>query len=764
MQFVESLSEMTYPVVPHLPDKLERLRELAFNLWWTWDREAGDLFRQLAPSLWETTGQNPVLMLGTISQKRLQEVANDKGFLAHMEGVCRRFNEYMRDNQMWYQRAHGAEREMRIAYFSTEFGLTGCLPLYSGGLGVLAGDHLKSAGDLGLPLVGVGLLYQQGYFCQYIKRNGQQGELYPSNDFCNMSIQLQRREDGEPVKIHLAYAGCRVAAQVWRAQIGRVCLFLLDSNLPANCVEDRHTTARLYGGDLDMRLRQEIMLGIGGIRALDSMGILPTVCHMNEGHTAFAALERVRTLMSRYSLSFAEARELVSASGIFTTHTSVPAGIDLFPPRLVEKYFHDYYPLLGLSRDDFLALGRKNPHDESEPFCTAILALRLASQANGVSKLHGGVSRRLWHSIWRGLPEDELPISSVTNGIHLRSWVSGDAIAPLFDRYLGKRWRETPSNSSVWQRVDDIPDEELWQAHEQCRERLVVLARQRLRAQLNRRGASPSKIEMANEVLNPEALTIGFARRFAEYKRPTLILRDPERLQSILTNRDRPAQVIFAGKAHPDDELGKKLIQQIVKFARQEELRRHVVFIEDYDIALAHSLVQGVDVWLNNPRRHQEACGTSGMKAAANGVLNLSVLDGWWPEAYQPDIGWAIDNGEEHEDPKYQDEVESQTIYDLLEKEIIPLFYDRGDDVLPREWIARMKAAMRAICPVFTADRMVREYCERFYIPAAQRYQHLAADGMARGRTLRQRKAKCKSLGRKVGFQRRGQAARRGQG
>lgn len=714
-------------VVPSLPPKLGRLRELAYNLWWTWDGETTELFRRLDPDLWQTTGENPALMLGTVSQRRLEEAANDIGFLAHMERICRRFDEYIGDKQTWYERAHTAAGEMCIAYLSPEFGLTGCLPIYSGGLGILAGDHLKSASDLGLPLVGVGLLYQQGYFRQYIKRNGRQGELYPSNDFYNMPIQLQRREDGTPMTIQLAYTSRQVTAQVWRAQVGRVPLFLLDTNLPTNSREGRRITKRLYGGDLDMRLRQEIMLGIGGIRALDSMGILPTLCHMNEGHTAFVNLERIRILISRYGLSFAEARELVSASSIFTTHTSVPAGIDEFPPKVIDKYFCDYYPLLGLSRDEFLALGRQNPKDKNEPFCMAILALRLADQANGVSRIHGEVSRRLWQHIWPGLPEDEVPIASVTNGIHLRSWVSSDTIAPLLDRYLGERWHEEPLNPDVWQRIDDIPDEELWQAHEQCRQRLVAVARQRLRAQLERQGVPTSEIGMANEVLNPEALTIGFARRFAEYKRPTLILRDSERLRSILTNRDRPVQLIFAGKAHPDDKLGKELIKKVIRFARQEELRRQIVFIEDYDMTLARYLAQGVDVWLNTPRCYQEACGTSGMKAAANGVLHMSVLDGWWAEAYQPNIGWAIGRGEEYDDSEYQDEIESQAIYHLLEKEIIPLFYERGDDGLPQEWVRRMKAAMRAICPRFNADRMVREYCEHFYIPAAERYEHLAA-------------------------------------
>ncbi len=725
---------MTYPIVAgkpllQLPDKLTRLGELAYNFWWTWNQEAGDLFRQLAPSLWETTGQNPVLMLGTISQWRLQELANDKGFLSNLEHVCRKFDEYMGNEQTWYKRTYGTTGETCTAYFSAEFGLTGCLPIYSGGLGVLAGDHLKSASDLGLPLVGVGLLYQEGYFHQCLRRDGRQSELYPSNDFHNIPIQLQRQEDGSPLIIEVGYSTHQVTIQVWHAQVGHVPLFLLDANLVANSAQDRQITNRLYGGDLNMRLCQEIVLGIGGIRALNAMGIQPTVCHMNEGHAAFAALERIRITMSQNHLSFAEARGLVSVSNIFTTHTTVLAGIDEFPPGLVDKHLCDYYSLLGLSCDEFLALGRRNPTDESEPFCMPVLAFRLSTQANGVSKLHGEVSRRLWQNIWTDLSEEEVPITSVTNGIHLRSWISGNTTGSLFDQYLGKHWRDDPSNVSIWQKIDNIPAEELWQAHEQCRERLVMVVRQRLRAQLRQQGAPPDEIRMADKALDPKTLTIGLARRFAEYKRPTLILHDPERLQRILTNRDHPVQIIFAGKAHPDDKIGKKLIQQIVHFTRRKGLYYQIAFIEDYDMTLARYLVQGVDIWLNTPRRPLEACGTSGMKAAANGVLNVSVLDGWWPEIYQPDIGWAIGCGEVYKDAKYQDEVESQAIYDILEREVIPLFYNRDNDNLPQNWIKRMKSTMQAICPRFNTDRMVREYYEHFYTPAIEQYKHLTTDG-----------------------------------
>ncbi len=746
----------TFTVVPSLPTRLERLRDLAYNLWWCWNLDAIDLFRRLDRDLWEESGHNPVLMLGGIKQERLEEAAEDDGFLAHLERVYQQFDRYVHSPNTWYKKAHGAlalsgstelaevlaegSGEPCIAYFSAEFGLTDCIPNYAGGMGVLAGDHLKSASDLGLPLVGVGLLYQKGYFRQYLNPDGWQQERYPENDFYNMPVQPALREDGTPVTVRVDYPGRKVTAQVWRAQVGRVPLFLLDTNIPVNNRQDQDITDELYGGDLEMRIQQEIMLGIGGIRALEALGIHPTLCHMNEGHSAFLALERIRILMEEQGLSFAEAREAASAGNVFTTHTPVPAGIDRFPPHLMDRYFSNYYRGLGLSREEFVALGRGNPVDHQELFCMTCLALRLAAHTNAVSQLHGKVSRRMWQGIWPGVPEDEVPITSVTNGIHIPSWTSLD-LARLYDRYLGPRWLERPDAQTIWERVNEIPNEELWRTHERRRERLVAVVRRRLREQLNRRGVSPSEIERASEVLDPKALTIGFARRFATYKRATLILRDPERLARILNDKDCPIQIIFAGKAHPQDNPGKKLIQQIVHFARREEFRRQIVFIEDYDVSIARYLVQGVDIWLNTPLRPREASGTSGMKAAANGVLNMSTLDGWWDEAYQPDSGWAIGRGELYEDLNYQNDIESRAIYGILEKEIVPLFYDRNSDGLPHKWITRVKATMRAICPVFNTNRMVREYTERFYLPAAQRHQHLTENEMARAKALAQWKS-----------------------
>ncbi|NLS78392.1 MAG: glycosyltransferase family 1 protein [Chloroflexi bacterium] len=721
-----------FHVLPSLPPKLQRLQELAYNIWWSWNLDAVELFRRLDRELWETSGHNPVLMLGAVSQDKLQEAAQDEGYIAHLERVGRSFDGYL-SQSFWFQRNHPDSGVGRIAYFSSEYGLTECLPIYSGGLGVLSGDHLKTSSDLGLPLAAVGLLYQVGYAVQYLNADGWQQESYPRNDFYNMPIWLQRREDNTPLMVEVAYPGRVVRAQIWRVQVGRVPLYLLDTNVPQNSADDRWITGQLYGGDTEMRIRQEIMLGIGGMRALHALKIEPTVCHMNEGHSAFLGLERIRDVMAATSVPFAVAREVTAAGNVFTTHTPVPAGIDLFPPYLMDRYFGEYWPSLGLSRDDFLALGRENRNNPNEPFSMAILALRLSGHANGVSKLHGEVARRMWQSIWPGLPVNEVPITHVTNAVHFKSFISSD-MSGLYDRYLGPRWGDSPMDARIWEHAAAIPDEELWRTHERRRERLVAFARRRLGEQLAHRGGPPTEIRQAGEVLDPEALTIGFARRFATYKRANLILRDPDRLARILNNKDRPVQIIFAGKSHPADNTGKEFIRQIVHLARREEFRRRIVFVENYDTNTARYLVQGVDIWLNTPRRPNEASGTSGMKAAANGALNLSVLDGWWAEAYDITAGWAIGRGEDYQDQNYQDEVESNALYDILEKEVVPLFYQRGDDGLPRGWIQRMKSSLATLCPVFNGQRMLIDYLEQEYLPAAARYQTLQADDLRQAR------------------------------
>ena len=723
-----------FVVTPNLPDPLKPLLEIARNVWWSWNVEAITMLRRVDPDLWDKQHGNPIAVLGSLSAERVAELEKDKAFLAHLERVRGDLDRYLKQTT-WFAGEHADEGDGRIGYFSLEFGLHESLPLYSGGLGILAGDHLKSATDLGLPLVGVGLAYQYGYFRQYLNHDGWQMEEYSLNDFYNMSMSLERDKDGRALTIAVNYPGRVVTAQIWRIQVGRNPLFLLDTNLPQNRPEDRDLTSRLYGGDNDMRIRQEILLGIGGLRALIALGLEPTVCHLNEGHSAFLALERINLLMKNQGLDFDTAFEMVRASNVFTTHTPVPAGNDYFSPDLVTSYLSRKADELGIGIDRLLALGRQNPDNKSEAFCMTILALRLSRFVNGVSELHGHVSRKMWQQVWPEVPEEEIPISHVTNGIHTRSWLCTE-IARLYDRYLGPRWYEDPTNMTLWDRVDNIPDAELWRSHERMRERLVGFVRRRLRLQLRARGANRSWIKQASEVLDPDALTIGFARRFATYKRAALILSDPERLSRILNDPQRPVQLIFAGKAHPKDHPGKEIIRQLIHLAQRDEFRNRIVFVEDYNVEVARYLVQGVDVWLNNPRRPLEASGTSGMKVPPNGGVNLSVLDGWWCEGYRQDNGWAIGAGEELEDQAYQDDIESTNLYDLLENEIVPTFYDRSSDDVPREWTRIMKNSMRTVNAAFNTNRMVEEYTKRFYMPCVENAKRLSADTYARAGEL----------------------------
>ena len=720
----------TFQVFPDVPEALQPLLELAHNLWWVWNHDAVELFRRLDRDLWNAVYHNPVKLLGSISQAKLAEAAKDDGYLAHLNRVHAAFRKHM-EEQGWYNRSHGDSAKLLVGYFSAEFGLHESLPIYSGGLGVLAGDHLKSAAELGVPLVGVGLLYRNGYFQQYLSSEGWQQEAYPELDFYNLPIEPMKYTDGTPVHVRVELPENAVFCKVWKAQVGRIPLYLLDTNLPENAPADRDITSRLYGSGTELRIKQEVVLGIGGVRALEALNIKPTVFHMNEGHAAFLALERIRMMLEDASaLSFDQARQAVMATNVFTTHTPVPAGIDMFPPELMVKYFKDFFPQLKLDEEGFLALGREDVTNKKQGFSMAVLAIRLADGANAVSWLHGDVSRKMWHNIWPAVPPDEVPIGHVTNGIHTRSWLASD-IQFVLERYLSRRWETDPSDQSVWEAVNQIPDEELWRAHERCRERLVSWTRQTLKEQLIKRGASYDELSAAEEVLDPEALTIGFARRFASYKRGALLLRDQNRLRALIENTKTPIQFIFAGKAHPADNEGKELIKAIVNFARSSpQIRRRMVFIENYDMNIARYLVQGVDVWLNTPRRGMEASGTSGMKAAVNGVPNCSILDGWWVEGYEPDLGWAIGRGEGYSDGNLQDSIESQALYDILEKQIVPLFYKRGVDNMPREWIGRMKNCMRKLAPVFNTNRMVRDYTEKFYIPAASRGSVLTGEGM----------------------------------
>jgi starch phosphorylase len=724
----------TFQVFPDIPTDLAPLLELAHNLWWVWHPDAVELFRRLDRELWDTVYHNPVKLLGTISQKVLAEAAKDDGYQAHLKRVHDAFKQHLAE-EGWFHKNHPDAGKALVAYFSAEFGLHESLPIYSGGLGVLAGDHLKSASELAIPLVAVGLLYRNGYFQQYLSSEGWQQEAYPELDFYNLPVEPLKYTDGSPVHVRVDLPDNAVFCRVWRANVGRIPLYLLDTNIPENAPADRDITSRLYGGGTEMRIKQEIVLGIGGVRALDALNVTPTVFHMNEGHSAFLALERIRVLLEKTDLAFDEARQQVMASNVFTTHTPVPAGIDVFTPDMMTKYFKHFWPSLKLDEEGFLALGREDVSNKKQGFSMAVLAIRLADHYNGVSALHGEVSRKMWHNLWPRVPAEEVPIRHVTNGIHVRTWLSPD-IQFVLDRYLSNKWMDDPTDQSVWEGVGQIPDEELWRAHERGRERLVGWTRHTLKSQLTRRGVSYDDIMIADEVLNPEALTVGFARRFATYKRGALLLKDPERLRRLLENKDHPIQFVFAGKAHPADQEGKELIKAIVNFARDPVIRRKFVFIENYDMNVARHLVQGVDVWLNTPRRPLEASGTSGMKAAANGVLNCSVLDGWWAEGYSPDVGWAIGHGETYADTATQDQLESQALYDILEKQIVPLFYRRNVDNVPREWIARVKNSMRTLVPVFNTNRMVSDYAEMFYLHAYVRGQELAGDGLKRASAL----------------------------
>jgi len=720
----------TFQVFPDVPAPLAPLLEMANNLWWVWNPDAVELFRRLDRQLWEAVYHNPIKLLGQINQQKLADAAEDDGYIAHMKRVYVLFRQHL-EEKGWYESTHGEKGQNLIAYFSAEFGLHESLPIYSGGLGILAGDHLKSASEIGLPLIAVGLLYRNGYFQQYLTADGWQQEVYPELDFYNLALEPMKYTDGSHVHVRVDLPENAVFCKVWRAKIGRIPLYLLDTNLPENSPVDREITARLYGGGHEMRIKQELVLGIGGVRAMEALNIKPHVWHMNEGHAAFLALERIRMLLENSQLTFDEARQAVMATNVFTTHTPVPAGIDMFPPEMMTKYFKNYIASLKLDEEGFLALGREDVTNKKQGFSMAVLAIRLADSYNGVSALHGEVSRGMWHNLWPQVPANEVPIQSVTNGIHTRTWLSPDMMF-LLDRYLGEEWMTDPTDQSVWEAVQQIPDEELWRAHERCRERLIGWARGTLKEQLIKRGMDDSSI--ADEVLDPEALTIGFARRFATYKRGALLLRDPDRLHRLLEDTKRPIQFVFAGKAHPADHEGKELIRAIIQFARDANVRRKFVFLENYDMNVARYLVQGVDVWLNTPRRPYEASGTSGMKAAANGVLNCSILDGWWVEAYamDPTVGWAIGRGEQYADANYQDTIESQSLYNILEKQLVPLFYQRGVDNIPREWIGRMKNCMRKLAPMFNTNRMVREYTEKFYVPSLLRGTKLAENNMQR--------------------------------
>jgi starch phosphorylase len=720
-------------VFPAIPERIGRLAELGYNLRWSWLPDAQTLYRDLDPALWEKVGHNPVKLLREIAQERLDAAAVRADYLAQYDQVIAEMDAYMHPQSTWFTQHYPDQQGETIAYFSAEFGLHESLPIYSGGLGVLAGDHCKAASDLGLPFVGVGFLYPQGYFQQQIDPSGWQQAIYEKLDFSEVPARPALDEKGEHVIISVELPGRIVYARVWRIQVGRIDVYLLDTDVAQNAPGDRELAARLYGGDQEIRIAQEFVLGIGGVRALRALGIEPTVWHMNEGHCAFLVLERMRELVAQ-GMDFAAAREAVKTNAVFTTHTPVPAGNDAFTFDLIDRYFGHYWPRLNTDRDSFLSLGQYD-FPWGRLFGMTVLALRMSGGRNGVSQLHGDVARQMWQGVWPETPAAETPILAITNGVHTDSWLASE-LAALYDRYLGGDWRDRLEQPETWAPIADVPDGELWETHNQLKQQMVAAVRDRIARQRLRHGESSARVGAAAQLLNPDALTIGFARRFATYKRATLLLSDLDRLRVLLTQPERPVQIVFAGKAHPADDGGKGLIQRIHQLSQQPEFLGRIIFVEDYDVNLARYLVQGVDLWLNTPRRPNEASGTSGQKASLNGVPTCSALDGWWPEAYNQTNGWAFGETRNLPDADVQDAADTLDLYRVLEEEIIPLFYDRAGDGVPHGWVRVMKEALRTVAPHFSTRRMLQDYLQILYLPAAGRHHQMAADDFAVARRL----------------------------
>lgn len=717
-----------FTVLPSLPPELTPLLEIAYNLWFAWNWEAAELFKTLDSECWKAVDHNPVRMLSIVSPERLSKAARNTQFVANVNLVRSRLQSYLKE-ETYYEKKFGKPKHP-IAYFSCEFGIHESLPIYSGGLGILAGDHLKSASDLGVPIIGIGLLYRHGYFTQKLNPDGVQEELYPENDGFGIPLQLVNNKEGTPLVLSVMMGLDEVFFQVWKANVGRTSLYLMDTNIPSNSPHHQEITARLYDSGRDTRLRQEMLLGIGGTRALKAMGIQPGAFHCNEGHSAFLTFERMRLLMTEQGLTFDEAREVVWASTVFTTHTPVPAGHEHFDSDLMKKYFDGYNQQLGLTWKEFLALGQPDGAKDTDEFSMTMLAIRMAAHINGVSKFHGAVSRKMWQHLFPEVPEHEVPISSITNGIHSTSWIH----PPLFTLLSGYSEGD-PSGSmaclTLWENIDKVGDTEFWEAHVSARRRLVHYVRERLKKQ------NAGQVLKSNEVvLDPNILTIGFARRFAAYKRASLLLKDPDRLIKLLCDSKKPVQFIFAGKAHPNDGIGKDIIKSLVKFASRPEVCNRIIFLEGYDINMARHFVWGADVWLNTPRRPLEASGTSGMKAAVNGVLNLSILDGWWDEAFVPEVGWAIGSGEAYSNPDLQDKVDAEHLFGLLEDEIVPMYYERDSNGLPREWIQKMKNSIKILGPQYNTHRMVLDYNDHYYEIAGKFYENLSSNGFQKAKNL----------------------------
>lgn len=733
----------SYQVQPNIPTNLTFLESLSRNMWWCWTRDAVELFRRIDPRLWAECGRNPIPFLTRVPQVRLEKLSKDASYIGHLERV----------RGLYEKRVHQPEIKVdipfapgeHIAYFSMEFGVHESLPLFAGGLGILAGDHLKAASNMGLPLVGIGLMHRQGYFRQFLNHDGLQQEAYPETDFFSLPIQRMRDKTGNEIRVTIRGTDGPLHAIVWQVLIGRVPLLLLDTNILENPPEHREVTARLYAAESKIRLAQEVLLGIGGMRALQALGIKPKVVHMNEGHCAFAGLERLAQIVEEQKIDLKAALEITPRTTVFTTHTPVAAGHDEFPADAVRPYLKPLADRLATTEQELLSLGQAHGTNNNGPLSMFILGVRLAANCNGVSQLHGSVARRMWAHLWPGRPVEEIPITHITNGVHIATFVSHE-FANLFDRYLGTDWYLGSQRPDNIKRIDEIYNEELWRAHELNRSRLVRTCREKLVQQYQRRNAPRKVLEAVEKALDPDILTITFSRRFATYKRAFLLIQDSQRLEAIINNAKCPVQFIFAGKAHPRDNEGKDLIKQLFQFANRPAVRDRFVFLEDYDMHLARHLLQGSDVWLNTPRRPFEACGTSGMKAAINGVLNFSILDGWWCEGYRETVGWSIGNGEEYEDHAYQDAVESQALYNILENEIVPCFYDRKNGDLPTRWLEKMKASIKMAMEKFCSLRMVNDYAETLYTPAARWYDQLTADKAEAAKRLADQSARMHSL------------------
>ncbi len=713
-----------YHNLPTDIEGVDALKELAIDMRWSWNHSADEVWRQLDPDLWDMT-HNPWVVLQTISRDKLHSLLTDPDFKRQIDALLKSRKEAS-TVPAWFQKKYPQSDLNYVAYFSMEFMLSEALPIYSGGLGNVAGDQLKAASDLGIPIVGIGLLYQQGYFRQVIDKNGMQEALYPYNDPGQLPVVPLRQSNGEWLRFKISLPGYSIWLRTWYVQVGRVRLYLLDSNDAANFPVHRGITSELYGGGTELRLKQELILGIGGWRLLDYIGIKPEVCHLNEGHAAFAILERASAYMKETGLSFDVALTGTRSGNLFTTHTAVPAGFDCFSPQLMELYLGDYAKKnLGISTWQLLALGRKDPADDSESFNMAYLAIRGSGAINGVSHLHGQVSRHIFESLFPRWPENEIPVGSVTNGVHVPSWDSREA-DELWTEFCGKdRW--LGMKESICEDIRKATDEKLWQMRMEANKELIRFAREQFSRQLEGSGHSPESVDRARQLCDPNVLTLGFARRFATYKRPNLLLHDPQRLLRLLTNPEYPVQLIISGKAHPADMAGQSLIREWIQFIRRNGIHPPVIFLSDYDMQISENLVQGVDVWINTPRRPWEASGTSGMKVLVNGGINISELDGWWAEAYTPEVGWAIGDGKEHGDDPVWDAREAGQLYDLLEKEVVPEFYDRNEKGIPVKWIARMRESMARLTPQFSADRVVKEYTEKHYLPAASGYLERAA-------------------------------------